>query len=335
MQFFQFIFFGICVKNYLHFLFLKPLPFMKARSFFRLLNDCLDECNSVLSTKLYCAQQNAAEIQTKSYELFTKLLKLEQTRKEEILDIERNIDTFLDEASNRLHEYIHDPTFKREVLANTDDFTRFSIERELDIRIDNKTRAWQKENIYNIFQKTLMDELIKKFESIHRSLHSIKDNLKGLKSLFNLDLMFSRAVSNFRTNRPGAFLGRSFLIRLLLGYPEPFFHSLFSTLSIKVVQTFENVRENTFHAKIRILTKEKLRHSLKDTYSDTVSNIIKQFLKGDLQTEINKIKENVSTMIDKCVLYKSEEETLTALHTTVTQNITRLKELDDSVIYHM
>lgn len=62
--------------------------------------------------------------------------------------------------------------------------------------------------------------------------------------------------------------------------------------------------------------------------------MIKQFLEGDLKAEINKIKENVLTITDECEIYTSEEETLTGLLTTVTENIDRLQELGTSVIYH-
>lgn len=117
----------------------------------------------------------------------------------------------------------------------------------------------------------------------------------------------------------------------------PFFVAgtiLSSTLAAaNVIKKFEDVCENAFLAKIGIFTKENLKHSLKEKYSEAISNIIKQFLEGGLKTEINNIKENVLTMTDKRDLYTSEEETLTALLTTVTENIARLQELNTSVIY--
>lgn len=212
----------------------------------------------------------------------------------------------------------------------------------MDIRIEKGTRAWLKENIEQIFQRTLMDELIKKFESIHRSLHSIKDNLKGLKSPFNFDRKVSRAVtSNFRTNSPNAILARTFLMSFKhLQFQAQLTLFLYGILfsstltAANVIEKFENIRENAFLAKIGILTKENIRRSLKEKYSEAISNMIKQFLEGGLKTEINKIKENVFTMTDKRDFYTSEEETLTELLTTVTKNIDRLQELDTSVIYH-
>lgn len=195
----------------------------RVKAHLRILDDFLDECNTVLLTKLHCARQNAADIQAKSYELLIKLVKLEDRREKEILDIGKNIDIFFDEVSKRLHEHIHHPNFKRDVRFYTSFATRFSINNALDICIEQETIAWLKENIEQIFQRTLMDELIKKFESIHRSLHSIKDNLKGLKSPFNVDRKFSRAAaSSYRIISPNASLleliSASFFFRLKLNY---------------------------------------------------------------------------------------------------------------------
>lgn len=67
----------------------------------------------------------------------------------------RNIDRFFDESSEGLHAYIHHPNFQRKVLAFTDLFTRFSINNELDIRIEQETSDWLKENFEQIFQRTL------------------------------------------------------------------------------------------------------------------------------------------------------------------------------------
>lgn len=252
----------------------------------------------------------------------------------------RNIDKFFDESSEGLHAYIHHPNFQKKVFVFTDVFTRFSINNELDIRIEQETSAWLKKNIEQIFQRTLMDVLIKKFESIHISLHSIKDNLKGHKSPFNVDRKSSRAAASNYRNSPNASIARtvlflmfsSFDVRFTLYIAGEIFGSILAAANI--IETFENIRENAFLAKIGILTKENIRHSLKEKYSEAISNMIKQFLEGDLKAEINKIKENVLTITDERDFYMSEEETLTGLLTTVTENIDRLQELGTSVIHH-
>lgn len=261
--------------------------------------------------------------------------------------MERNIDKFFDEVSEGLHAYINHPFFKNQVLANTDSFTRVSIKNELDNRIEEKMCDWLKGYFEQIFQRTLMDELIKKFESIHMSLHSIKDNLKGLKSPFNVDRkLFGEAASYYSRFSPNPSLARNTSLartnvgftfiplaaRFTLYFAGAIFISKLEAANIR--ETFKNIRENAFVAKMGILTKENIKHSLKEKYSEAILNMIKQFLEGDLQTEINKIRENVLTMTDKRDFYTSAKETLTELLTTVTENIDRLQELGTSVIYH-
>lgn len=237
--------------------------------------------------------------------------------------MERTVDIFFDNVSEGLHAYIHHSFFKKQIFANTDSFTRFSINNELDIRIEKKTSDWLKGYFEPIFQRTLMNEIIKKFKSIHERLHTIEDNLK-----------FSRAGGTIPPNPcfASAITGSTFSpfeARFILHIASSVLISKLAAAN--VIETFEKIRENAFLAKIAILTKENIRHSLKEKHSEAIPNMIKQFLEGDLQTEIKKIRENVLTMIDENT---SEEKTLTKLLTTVTENIDRLKELDTSVIYH-
>uniref|UniRef100_A0A8W8P0B9 Uncharacterized protein n=1 Tax=Magallana gigas TaxID=29159 RepID=A0A8W8P0B9_MAGGI len=93
----------------------------------RYLNEFLEEFNRVLSTKLKCANENAEEILKLFDDFSHELEKLEKTRKEEISNIERNIDTFLNKASSQFHEYIHSQTFRKIILKDTNKATRISI----------------------------------------------------------------------------------------------------------------------------------------------------------------------------------------------------------------
>lgn len=196
------------------------------------------------------------------------------------------------------------------------------------------TKAWQKENIDDIFQKVIVEDLLKKFEDIHRALHSIKEHLGGFKTPFDVENKIATAASS--GVKIGCFIGE-FLIRLMLHYPKVTISIVtagiisgivFSGLkSFDVVDDFEKVRLNAFQARINDLSKEMLKCYLRQQYSDVIQKVIGTFLEGELEKEMNKMKENISTMKYGHESFKFQEKTLSSLRYTVNQNIDRLQQI--------
>lgn len=308
----------------------------------RLLNEILDEFNRVLSTKLLCAEQNAEDNESKLNRLSTELEKLENSREEELFNIKGRIDIFLNEATTRLHEYVHSPHFRAEILKDTDTFTRFSIRRALDVRIEENLKAWQEQNIDNIFHEVIMEYLFEKFESIHRSLHSIKDNLKGFQTPFNVDTKIIPVIAWAIKSEVG--LNLNFLVmglRLISGISEINRSKvlqgiaaagivggiIFSGLMIARADDFETTREKAFQVRVDALTKTKVKYFLREYYFEPIQKMKRAFLEGDLEKEMNKIKENISSMRNKHKTYISQKEILSSMHQTVIHKIERLKQI--------
>lgn len=110
-----------------------------------------------------------------------------------------------------MHDYLHHSEFRTAVLNDTDNLTRVTIGKALDARIEKETIAWQNKHIDEIFQNTIMKDLKKKFENIHRTLHSIKDNLKGMKTPFDVENRITTAIASGVIPSGAGLLG-SFLI---------------------------------------------------------------------------------------------------------------------------
>lgn len=302
----------------------------------KFLKDFLDEFHRVLTTKLAVAKQSTDEIETNLDRLATELGKLENSRKEESLNIERNIETFLDNASHQLHCYLHHNEFRTSVLNDTDNFTRVTIGKALDARIEKETIAWQNKHIDEIFQKTIMKDLKKKFENIHRTLHSIKDNLKGMKTPFDVENRITTAIASGVIPSGAGLLG-SFLINrkvsnsgVMIGIATAGILSgivLSSLVTYDVIDIFEVVREKAFEARINAFTKKDIMDTLRKEYFESIKKIIRAFLEGDLENEIIKIKENIITMKNQHEFFKSEEKTLSLLQSTVIQKIERLQQI--------
>lgn len=235
-----------------------------------------------------------------------------------------------------MHGYLHHNEFRAAVLNGTDNFTRLTIGTELNTRIEKQTIAWQKKHIDEIFQKTIMKDLKQKFENLHRSLHSIKDDLKGMKTPFDVENRIGTAIASGVIPSGAGLLG-SFLINrivsnsgVMIGIATAGILSgifLSSLITYDAVDRFEVVRENAFRARVNAFTKKGIKDTLRREYFEKIKEIIRAFLEGDLENEIIKIKENIITMKNEHGFFKSEEETLSLLQSTVIQKIERLQQI--------
>lgn len=217
-----------------------------------------------------------------------------------------------------------------------------SIGKELNTRIENETKTWQKEHIENIIQETILGDLLKKFEHIHRSLHSIKDNLTGFKTPFDVENKVAAAVASGVLPSGAGLLG-SFLINRIVPHYGIFVGIaaagiltgvvLSSIVTFDGIGSFETVREKAFQARIAVFTKEKIKDTLRKEYLHDVEKVISVFLKGDLVNEIMKIKENIITMKNEHIIFKSEQETLSSLELNVIQKIERLTQIEGIITY--
>lgn len=210
----------------------------------------------------------------------------------------------------------------------------------MDVRIEENLKAWQEQNIDDIFQEVIMEYLFEKFESIHRSLHSIKDNLKGFQTPFNVDTKIIPVITWTIKSQVGSLNALLMGLRLISGISEIkriilqgiaaagiVGGIIFSGLMIARADDFETKREKAFQARVDALTKKQVKYFLREYYFEPIQKIKRAFLEGDLEKEMNKIKENISSMRNKHKTYISQKEILSSMHQTVIQKIERLKQI--------
>lgn len=185
-----------------------------------------------------------------------------------------------------------------------------------------------------------MEYLFEKFESIHRSLHSIKDNLKGFQTPFNVDTKIIPVITWTIKSQVGGLNALLMGLRLISGISEIkrlilqgivaagiVGGIIFSGLMIARADDFETTREKAFQARVDALTNKKVKYFLREYYFEPIQKIKRAFLEGDLEKEMNKIKENISSMRNKHKTYISQKEILSSMHQTVIQKIERLKQI--------
>lgn len=253
----------------------------------------------------------------------------------ELSNIERRIDTFLDNAANQLHQYVHGPDFKSNVLKDVGKWNRITYRQKLNTRIERETLAWQQNHIDSIFRKDIVEDLMKSFENIHRSLHSIKEDLKGFKTPFDVDSKIAILLASVVVTGGAMFLGASMINRTVPHFTITKDLVVVSCAIVGmydyfgVVDGFKTVCEKQFQAIIGFLTEYKLKKFLRETYFDVMQNSIKTFLDEDLEQEIGMLKNNIVLMRRRQKSFKSDKDILSSLKSAVIQNITRLKKLEN------
>lgn len=196
--------------------------------------------------------------------------------------------------------------------------------------------AWQEAHIDDIFQKTIMGDLLEKFKNIHISLHSIKANLKGFETPFDVIIKINSVLASTEVGLVSFLIIRAVSVLHSFGIAAAGILGeivITGLVAIDVVDDFDTVRQNTFKAIINVLTKENLRSYLRKRYVGVCQKIIRAFLEGELEKEIIKIKENISTMRKGHDTFKSERETLSLLRSTVTEKLEHLQKLEVTDIH--
>lgn len=244
----------------------------------------------------------------------------------------------MNEATNHLHEYIHHPDFREEIFKESDTFTRFSIRQELNSRIEKNILDWQKKHLDDIFQKIIMGHLLKKFENIHRSLHSIKDILKGFQTPFEVESKIVEVIINsaITSGKRGIALLQFCINVITYSFDPkvPFGITTAAMMALRLftfdavpVDGFKTTRQNAFQSTVNVLTKEKIKAILSENYSEGIQKIIRAYLEGNLKKEMNKIKENISTMRNDHTAFISEKDTLFSMQKNVIQKIESLEQI--------
>lgn len=254
-------------------------------------------------------------------------------------NIDIRIDAFLDNAASQLFQYVHGSEFEEEVLKDAQKWSRFTIRQRLIARIENDTLAWQKKHIDSIFRKEILEDLLKKFENIHKTLHSIKEDLKGFKTPFDVNNKIPEKLASY-VLKAGIVVLSCFMINRFVENSQ-LTNDLIAaaTLSawildgameyLDVVDDFKTVCENEFQARINVLTEIALRSFLRENHFDEIKKIIKSFFDEELPKEVGMLRRFIVTMKERHTIFKSEKDILSSLQSAVIQNIQRLQMLEN------
>lgn len=205
------------------------------------------------------------------------------------------------------------------------------------LALKTKRKHGRKSTLRKFFKKKLWQILWKNLKKIHRTLHLIKDNLKGFKTPFDVDNKISRVLIS-GVIHSGAGFGVSVVLyriakmaavlvtvaavgvctRLVMAGLE----------KLDLVDDFDTECSNAFSARVNFFTVEEIQRNLTKAYFYRIKEIMETFLEGDLKREIERINDNISRMRDEQALFKLKEETLSSLQSTVIQKIELLQQIE-------
>lgn len=160
------------------------------------------------------------------------------------------------EVTDQFYEYIHHDTFKKDILNSVQSSTRFSIEKNLDEKLEKATIEWQQIHIEDIFERVIGESIIKKFSMIQTRMDFIKSEMTGIKTEPDVNNRITSALA------PGGILvGGIVLSRLLVNPGLEVFTVLglaFTGITLLVkMEKLETLCKRIFISRINALTKEK------------------------------------------------------------------------------
>ncbi|XP_062575015.1 uncharacterized protein LOC134236875 [Saccostrea cucullata] len=215
--------------------------------------------------------------------------------------------TQVEETTDALYQYIHSAEFKSRVLQDIEMYTRFTIGRELDSRIEKATLSWQQENIPRMFTSHILQTLTENFMEIHKPLLNIKDSMKGFKSPFDVeDKLGSVLLSLIGTS--GTSVAGSVAMMYMSVNPRAtqtlaaagvVTGLVVTGLVIGVFDDYEPVLKNAYKSRIDKLSKPKIKQILRKTYEERFLNIIRSYLEGYLKSDIDDLSRSVETTQSK------------------------------------
>lgn len=212
-------------------------------------------------------------------------------------NLDGDIDAFLLEVTKQFYEYIHQDTFKEDILRRViSSSSRFSIAKDLNNQLERATIEWQENHIENIFDGIIGRQLTQLFSSIQTRISLSRNEMTGLQTRRDVDY---RIMSVFAPS--GTILVSSIVLSRLLVSPGlagfAVFGLAFTGFAVfKKMGDFPTLCEKIFKSRINALTKEIIRAGFQERYPDLVENMIKKLLDGDLENEINNMERNVDSM---------------------------------------
>lgn len=209
------------------------------------------------------------------------------------LNLDENVNQFLDKVAEQLHRYIQNPHFKNSILQKVAKSWSLKLGLDVNAQIEMETKVWEETHVNQIFKDMFAKNLNDKLKTICEPL--AENLMKGFKMPYDPENTILKGILQTSVSIVGGFAVRAVLfeppVAVGLAATGVFFSAL---VNFGYVSDFQTVCEITVNVRIEQLSKRKIKQIL--VYATTIKQNVKEALEKmkvelDKLTEIQKEKE--------------------------------------------
>lgn len=209
------------------------------------------------------------------------------------LNLDENVNQFLDKVAEQLHRYIQNPHFKNSILQKVAKSWRLKLGLDVNAQIEMETKVWEETHVNQIFKDMFAKNLNDKLKTICEPL--AENLMKGFKMPYDPENTILKGILQTSVSIVGGFAVRAVLfeppVAVGLAATGVFFSAL---VNFGYVSDFQTVCEIAVNVRIEKLSKRKIKQIL--VYATTIKQNVKEALEKmkvelDKLTEIQKEKE--------------------------------------------
>lgn len=214
------------------------------------------------------------------------------------LNLDENVNQFLDKVAEQLHRYIQNPNFKNSILQKVAKSWRLKLGLDVNAKIEMETKVWEETHVNQIFKDMFAKNLNDKLKTICEPL--AENLMKGFKMPYDPENTILKGILQTSVSIVGGFAVRAVLfeppVAVGLAATGVFFSAL---VNFGYVSDFQTVCEIAVNVRIEKLSKRKIKQIL--VYATTIKQNVKEALEKmkvelDKLTEIQKEKETENTI---------------------------------------
>lgn len=214
------------------------------------------------------------------------------------LNLDENVNQFLDKVAEQLHRYIQNPNFKNSILQKVAKSWRFKLGLDVNAQIEMETKVWEETHVNQIFKDMFAKNLNDKLKTICEPL--AENLMKGFKVSYEPENTILKGILQTSVSIVGGFAVRAVLfeppVAVGLAATGVFFSAL---VNFGYVSDFQTVCEIAVNVRIEKFSKRKIKQIL--VYATTIKQNVKEALEKmkvelDKLTEIQKEKETENTI---------------------------------------
>lgn len=247
------------------------------------------------------------------------------------MNLDENVNQFLNEVAKQLHRYIQNPNFKNSILQKVAKSWRLKLGLDVNAQIEMETKVWEETHVNQIFKDMFAKNLNDKLKTICEPL--AENLMKGFKMPYDPDNTILKGILQTSVSIVGGFAIRTVLfeppVAVGLAATGVFFTAL---VNFGYINDFQTVCENAVNVRIQRLSKQKIRQKLKERYATSIEQNVKEALEK-MNVELGKLTEEKTKKETENTRITSKMQTLILLDDMVSRCRKRLQKIKEMCVY--